>query len=550
MNLDFHYYGTYLAAKIAGYNDSDANTIAYSAQYVDESTKSMILEDVNFTLPTVQTTLEFEKYYTDFTSWGYKWNLDSLNEIRKVWIPFHFLPGNLNNRFNYSGVKESKGLTVNWKFKDGDEQKFRLMCLPNSETVSAIINDLIYFHNTEEYKLQFIGMRMHVLADTWAHMYFIGKPEWYINDVKEFIAEESKYIEETKWTKAEEYRNNGWHSINFTGTPAVGGYEGIAYLGHGRMGHIPDYGYLNYRYVPNWSCIDDKVKIEKNNQDGFFKAFCQMVYALKCIKNRTEFSINQYDKLTSQQETEVKKVIATRKDDQSDAWKKAIQALGYSSLDKFDKNKWKNEFEKSSNKEKTDYYYFNLVAKKHVDYVTNFLEEKRLPLEEMCSKYCEFKTFDDTQFAKNKNRVTKIILRGAYIVDSIQFVYDGYKAPVHGEALGGNEVSMDLDADDYIVKINGSVGLYEGGEPYPNSPTRTIGKITFLTKKGKTITAGRETMFKSYGNFTLEPPTGKQIFALQGSYLIRKLRAETNKRYLDCVGIASVKDCSVVTSTK
>ncbi|NMS90528.1 hypothetical protein HGQ85_11355 [Clostridioides difficile] len=61
MNLDFNYYGTYLAAKVAGYNASDANIIAYVVQYVDESTNSIILEDVNFTLSTVQTTLEFEK---------------------------------------------------------------------------------------------------------------------------------------------------------------------------------------------------------------------------------------------------------------------------------------------------------------------------------------------------------------------------------------------------------------------------------------------------------------------------------------------------------
>ncbi|TQX30411.1 DUF6765 family protein [Clostridioides difficile] len=538
MNLDFHYYGTYLAAKIAGYNDSDANTIAYAAQYVDESTKCMILEDVNFTLPTVQTTLEFEKYYADFTSWGYKWNLDSLNEIRKVWIPFHFLPGNLNNQVKYNGVKESKGLTTNWKFKDGDERRFRLMCLPNSETVSSIINDLIYFHSTEEYKLQFIGMRMHVLADTWAHMYFIGRPEWYINDVKEFIAEESKYIEETKWTKAEEYRNGSWHAINVSGTPEVGGYEGIAYLGHGRMGHIPDYGYLNYRYIPNWSCTDDKVKIQKNNQDNFFKAFCQMVYALKCIKNGTDFSLNQYESLTENQKTEVTKVITTRKDDQSDAWEKAIKALGYSSLDKFDKNKWKNEFEKSSNKKKTNYYYFNLVAKKHIDYVNNFLEENRLKLEEMCSEYCEFKTFDDSQFAKNRNRVTKIILRGAFIVDAIQFVYDGkYKTQLHGEPFGGSIVSIDLDVDDYITKISGSIGWFTG---LP-IPARTIGKITFLTKKGKTITAGKELAFKKYGNFTLEPESGKQIFAIQGSYSVYKFSSEYSKRYLDCLGIACIK---------
>ncbi|MBG0161436.1 hypothetical protein I4O70_12780 [Clostridioides difficile] len=334
------------------------------------------------------------------------------------------IPGNLNYQYKYNGVKESKSVKTSWEFKDEDKRKFRLMCLPNSKTVSAIINDLIYFHSTEEYKLQFIGMRMNVLVDIWAHMYFIGKPEWYINDIKEFIAEESKYIAENKWTKSEEYRN-GWHAINVSGTLDACGYESISYLGYGRMGNVPDYGYLNYRYVPNWSSTDDKVKIEKNNQDNFFKAFCQMVYALKCIKNGNDFNINQYDNLTAQQKTEVSKVIATRKNDQSEAWKKAIKVLGYSSLEKFDKNKWKNEFEKFSNKKKINYYYFNLVAKKHIDYVNNFLEENRLKLDGMCSEYCELKVFDDTQFAKNKNRVIKIVLRGDFIVDAIQLVYDG-----------------------------------------------------------------------------------------------------------------------------
>ena len=61
MNLDYHYYGTYLAAKIAGYNDSDAKTIAYAAQYVDESSKNMVLDYVNFACPTIQTNWEFEK---------------------------------------------------------------------------------------------------------------------------------------------------------------------------------------------------------------------------------------------------------------------------------------------------------------------------------------------------------------------------------------------------------------------------------------------------------------------------------------------------------
>ncbi|MCE0571983.1 hypothetical protein LWE71_10940, partial [Clostridioides difficile] len=75
------------------------------------------------------------------------------------------IPGNLNYQYKYNGVKESKSVKTSWEFKDEDKRKFRLMCLPNSKTVSAIINDLIYFHSTEEYKLQFIGMRMNVLVD-------------------------------------------------------------------------------------------------------------------------------------------------------------------------------------------------------------------------------------------------------------------------------------------------------------------------------------------------------------------------------------------------
>jgi len=35
MQKDFHYYATYCAAVIAGYNHEDSLTIAYSAQFVD-----------------------------------------------------------------------------------------------------------------------------------------------------------------------------------------------------------------------------------------------------------------------------------------------------------------------------------------------------------------------------------------------------------------------------------------------------------------------------------------------------------------------------------
>ncbi|MFL8675963.1 hypothetical protein [Clostridioides sp. GD02404] len=72
-------------------------------------------------------------------------------------------------------------------------------------------------------------------------------------------------------------------------------------------------------------------------------------------------------------------------------------------------------------------------------------------------------------------------------------------------------------------------------------PARIIGKITFLTKKGNTITTGKKLTLKKYESFTLEPELGKQIFVLQGSYSVHKFKLEYSKRYLDCLGVACMK---------
>ncbi|NMS90529.1 hypothetical protein HGQ85_11360 [Clostridioides difficile] len=117
-------------------------------------------------------------------------------------------------------------------------------------------------------------------------------------------------------------------------------------------------------------------------------------------------------------------------------------------------------------------------------------------------------------------------------------IYDGNcEAPLHGEPFGGSKISIDLDNDDYIVKISGSIGWLTS----LTIPARTIGKITFLTKKGKTIITGKELVFKKYGKFTLEPESGKQIFELQSSYSVHKFKPEYSKRYLDCLGITCMK---------
>ena len=42
MQKDFHYYATYSAAYLAGYSHEESMVIAYSAQFVDECTKTYL----------------------------------------------------------------------------------------------------------------------------------------------------------------------------------------------------------------------------------------------------------------------------------------------------------------------------------------------------------------------------------------------------------------------------------------------------------------------------------------------------------------------------
>ena len=63
-------------------------------------------------------------------------------------------------------------------------------------------------------------------------------------------------------------------------------------LGHGRAGHLPDYSFITYRYMPAWN---DYKMIEKNNPSDYLHAFCQMIYAMQYLNGgRESFETGQY----------------------------------------------------------------------------------------------------------------------------------------------------------------------------------------------------------------------------------------------------------------
>jgi len=177
MYKDFHYYGTYVAARYAGYAPNEAQTIAHSAQYVDDSIHSRLInkgeQGIDFQpIPTCHTTGEL--------CWTTIGSGPSISELHQVWVPFHFLPGNYRSQAlpdpnssmrirNYTGPQHDSGIFTSWNYDDRAKWEFKLQCLPDSPISTAMINEIIDKYKGQPHELHLIGLRMHVLADTAAH---------------------------------------------------------------------------------------------------------------------------------------------------------------------------------------------------------------------------------------------------------------------------------------------------------------------------------------------------------------------------------------------
>ncbi len=307
MNKDFHYYGTYYAARIAGYSREDAEEIAWAAQMVDDFTEANVgkifnRENITYTCESMSDTAYHELRTLS--------NVDNkeLQKIRRIWVPFHFLPGNMRNE-----LVDKHGFVANTeKFSPvRDLPDFKCVCAPNSPLVESMIQR-IRNNNTSLIR---IGIAMHVLADTWAHQMFVGSPTAHINNV-------SGITENT-------------HSSASMGTPDIGTMYSITYLGHGRAGHLPDTPSRNYQYTPSWSSS----KVNVSNPIRFYNAFYQIVDVLMHLKtqNPNAFVLKDYftdginfgdDNKTRTIHDRIMSVLSSTEEDQSQQWKNAFRELG------------------------------------------------------------------------------------------------------------------------------------------------------------------------------------------------------------------------------
>ncbi len=261
-----------------------------------------------------------------------------LQDMTRIWASFHFLPKDLFR---------SRGGHCGKTYMD----KYRLIAGPNSELLVDTVRQ------AKRNSLQAVGIAMHVLADTWAHRFFAGTPSLVINSTNDYFYE---LVEEDGEIK--EYPVHFIHSPSkpddlethtYTNSLAQNKENSIMNLGHGRAGHLPDYSFIRYRYMPSWG---DYKEIVKDNPHDYICAFTQMIYAMKYIRGLHKyFQLKRYDKeAIAPYEDEIKAIITKRQLDSSADWKAFGEKLSGKEIPDFDLEKYKDEYKNAADEAAKD----------------------------------------------------------------------------------------------------------------------------------------------------------------------------------------------------
>ncbi len=143
-------------------------------------------------------------------------------------------------------------------------------------------------------------------------------------------------------------------------------------LGHGRAGHFPDYSFATYKYMPAWGEYD---VIEKDNPSDYYKAFSQMVYAMRYLRGEiSSFDIDMYaDDIIEKFRDEITAILEKRQINASADWKAFGERLSGRTIEDFDIEKYQMEYLKANKEAKDDTVLgrFFLAAMAQKSMVTN-----------------------------------------------------------------------------------------------------------------------------------------------------------------------------------
>jgi hypothetical protein len=233
MQIDFHHGATYVVARLAGFEHSDAATIAYASQYVDDST--------------VKGTIQFSNgaTYSRIASAHEILDLDNncnIGDDYQVWLPFHFLPGNDGALAGQTTASLAQ----------------RLVCTEDS----PIADDMwtaCRARRGDANGLHRLGITSHVYADTFSHQKFAG----FIHDLN--LVYELEHISPADSNIVDDIQGLAADALR---------------LGHGGALTDPDLPYLTWSYKNSFKAV-----IPRPNPDIFMRAvnrlFSQYIYFLQ-----------------------------------------------------------------------------------------------------------------------------------------------------------------------------------------------------------------------------------------------------------------------------
>ena len=228
MQLDMHYYATYAMARAAGIEPDEARVIATSAQFVDDNIARSHVEFRDGSRIDQEATAH---HPIDLS------NRDDRDQ-RRVWVPFHFIPGNV-----------------------GDSYTERLKCRMDS----PIVQELRDYHLTywdRGFALHLLGITAHVYADTFSHYGFSGvssrgnrvdnssfRFHEEVEDVEDMIAPLSRAMRDYVTEKADRFfRGRGDHGGLLTNVKSWLAENLSGALGHGSVATLPDRPYLVWSF--------------------------------------------------------------------------------------------------------------------------------------------------------------------------------------------------------------------------------------------------------------------------------------------------------------
>jgi hypothetical protein len=290
---DFHYEGTYVLARLAGFGAQSATRIATAAQFVDDATTRRSISHP-----------EGSRFQLEPTGHA----LGELNELNdpddqiRVWVPFHFLPGGA-----------------------GPGPTQRLICWPDSR----IANEVLAFARAQakkEFGLEALGVAVHAYADTFAHFGFSGVS----SRLNRVVATSIKLENAGRGLDIVKGLRDSPLLPNFRAIASDIAELATGALGHGGVAICPDTPYLKWSYSYErgdlWGNggVMDRASEEKSNPYYFLKA-CERIHAQLALCDEKENAPVPFESVRDT----LRSIIATvgDADRRSSEWRSAVREL-------------------------------------------------------------------------------------------------------------------------------------------------------------------------------------------------------------------------------